>query len=318
MDRGISIIICCYNSAWIIQRTLDALKAQRFSHPIPYEIVLVDNCCTDDTVAVARDTMNENDINFRIVRENNPGLANARRKGIKEVKYEYVLYCDDDNLLCPDYVATMVNIMDNNSNVGAVGGKGMAEFQTEPAEIVKKNIGCYAVGSQLNHKDWLFGAGLASRTELVREVYSNQKCYLIGRKGKKLLSGDDSELVMSMVLRGYQVFATDDVSYIHVLKANRLTEAYFHKLYEGLVLPLPVFEVFRSVINDRPFKNILDNYKTCIKAILGSYIHFQRADAKKTRKNYLQQLHLYNYWGIYRLWRIYEEWSLIKQNYKSR
>ena len=84
MERGVSVIICCYNSAWIIQRTLESLKTQRFRFSIPYEIVLVDNKCTDNTVAIAEDTMENGEIDFKIVRENKPGLANARRKGIKE------------------------------------------------------------------------------------------------------------------------------------------------------------------------------------------------------------------------------------------
>ena len=313
MNRGISVVICCYNSAWVIKRTLEALKGQRFKAPVPYEIVLVDNRCADDTVAVAEDTMKGGEIDFHIVREDNPGLANARRRGIKEVKYEYVLYCDDDNLLCPDYVSTMVELLDSMPDVGAVGGKGIAEFEAEPAEIVKENLGCYAVGSQTEHEDWLWGAGLTLRTALVRDVYDNQKCYLMGRKGKELLSGDDSELVMSVVLRGYKVFATDDVYYTHVLKAERLTEEYFYKLNEGLTLPLPVFEIMRAVIYGRGFYNAIQGYLELYKRHIKYSILWWKPNAKLKSQNALNEFSSFRKWGFFQLYSIYRQWNKIKR-----
>lgn len=313
MNRGISVVICCYNSAWIIRRTLDALKKQRFKSPIPYEVVIVDNRCTDDTVAVAENTMKDGEIDFHIVREDKPGLANARRKGIKEVKYEYVIYCDDDNLLCSDFVSTMVEILDRMPDVGAVGGKGVAEFEVEPAEIVKEHLDCYAVGSQIEHKDWLFGAGVALRTSLVRDVYDNQKCYLMGRKGGELLSGDDSELVMSMVLRGYKVFALDDVWYTHVLKSERLTEDYFHRLYEGLLLPMPVFDVMRAVISDLSFFDSIKYYIYYYKRAIKYSLLFWKPLSGRKRKEAYNELKQFRYWGVFRLFAIYCQWTKIKR-----
>lgn len=313
MNRGISVIICCYNSAWVIRRTLEALKEQRFKSPVPYEIVLVDNKCTDNTVEVAEDAMKDCKVNFHIVKEDTPGLANARRKGIKEVNYEYVLYCDDDNLLCPSYVSTMVKLLDSMPDVGAIGGKGIAEFETEPAEIVKENLGAYAVGSQTEHENWLWGAGLTLRTALVRDVYDNQKCYLMGRKGKELLSGDDTELVMSMILRGYKVFATDDVYYTHVLKAERLTEEYFYRLNEGLTLPLPVFEIMRAVIYGHKFYNTIQGYLELYKRHIKYHILWWKPNAKIKSQNALNELSSFRKWGLFQLYSIYCQWNKIKR-----
>lgn len=313
MNRGISVVICCYNSAWVIKRTLDALKLQRFKTPIPYEIVLVDNKCMDDTVAVAEDTMKDSEIDFHVVREDNPGLANARRKGIKEVKYEYVLYCDDDNLLCPDYVSTMVELLDSMPDVGAVGGKGIAEFEAEPAEIVKVNLSCYAVGSQTGHKNWLWGAGLTLRTILVRDVYDNQKCYLMGRKGKELLSGDDYELVMSIVLRGHKVYALDEVWYTHVLKAERLTEDYFNRLLKGLVLPSPVMGIMQATIYDKSFYDATKEYYRNYLRVIKYSLLFWKQGARQIRKNAYDYLIPFRYWGTLKLYKIYHQWMRIKK-----
>lgn len=312
MNRGISVVICCYNSAWVISRTLEALKEQHFRSPVPYEIVLVDNRCTDDTVAVAESAMKGGEIDFRIIKENRPGLANARRKGIKEVKYEYVLYCDDDNLLCPDYVATMVEVLDSMPDVGAVGGKGIAEFCAEPAKIVKEHLDCYAVGSQVEHEDWLFGAGLAVRTDIVRDIYNNQRCYMMGRKGNKLLSGDDSELVMSIVLRGYKIFATDEITFTHVLKANRLTEEYFHRLYKGLMLPQPAFSVMRAAMKGTKFRDAISGYRYFTKRYIKYAILWWKPNARDKRRIASKEVEPFIYWGIPKLYVIYRQWVKLR------
>lgn len=261
MLQGISIIICCYNSAWVVERTLTAIKLQTLPVDLLWEVVLVDNNCSDETVDIARRTMQDSDVDFTIVAEPNPGLANARRKGIDTVKYDIVLYCDDDNLLCSNYVSMMYSIMRSNQYIGAAGGKGIAEFMAEPEDDVLKHISGYAIGSQMDGRvDWLYGAGVTLRTKLVRDVYYNQHCYLIGRKGNMLLSGDDSELVMSMVNRGYRIYPTDDVFYIHVLKTERLTNEYCHRLCEGFILPEIAFESMRAAMYGTGFIPILRKY----------------------------------------------------------
>lgn len=318
MEKGLSVVICCYNSGWVIGRTLNALKKQNVDHELSWEIILVDNCCSDNTVELAKRTMKDCTIPFKIIKEERPGLANARRKGILKVRYDIVIYCDDDNLLSERYVQTMHDIMRSDERIGASGGKGIAEYQVEPDKIVKDNPGAYAVGSQEDHDCWLFGAGVTLRTTLVREVYNTQHCYLMGRKGGELLSGDDSELVMSMVLRGYKIAPTDDVTFIHVLKANRLTADYYKKLLVGLERPFPVFEVYRMVIKGESFKLLLNKYYMLYRAYLGSYIHFTRPTAKETRKHYGEILSRYQYWGIFTLWKIYREWEGIKKKYEAK
>ena len=101
LNDGISIIICCYNSEWIIARCLDALKQQRFSTPLEWEIIVVDNACTDETTTIVGRYLKE--LPLRIVFEPEPGLLNARKRGISVAKYQYSIFCDDDNILCPNY-----------------------------------------------------------------------------------------------------------------------------------------------------------------------------------------------------------------------
>lgn len=252
LQNGISIIICCYNSGWIISRCLDALKNQKVRDNLRWEIVVVNNASTDDTRKCALDAMKGCDIDFRVVDEATPGLLSARKRGIAEVKYKYTIYCDDDNLLCPEYIQGMYELLSTHEDIAAVGGMGVAEFMITPPELIlKKYLSCYAIGTQKNHVDFLFGAGLATRTQLVRDIYDTQNLYLTGRCGKRLLAGDDSELVMSMIIRGWKIVSTDELTFVHVLHEKRLNMPYLKTMFEGFALSAPILSTYRSVIKGR-------------------------------------------------------------------
>ena len=80
------MIICCYNSEQRIQSTLRYLLKQYVSSNRPWEVALVDNCCTDDTEVVALRTWGNSTIPLKVAKENRAGLANARLRGIQASK----------------------------------------------------------------------------------------------------------------------------------------------------------------------------------------------------------------------------------------
>lgn len=309
---GISVIICCYNSGWIIHRCLEALKAQQVREGLQWEVVLVDNNCTDDTATKAISAMANTSVDFRIVQEYCPGLLNVRKKGIKEVKYKYTIYCDDDNLLSQDYVDTMYGILNKNPRIGAAGGKGVAEFTTDPDPIVHDYIGAYAVGSQLEHSNYLYGAGLSTRTELVRRIYSEQTMFLTGRLGGKLLGGDDTELTAAIRIRGYELYATDNVSYRHVLKSDRLTYEYLTRMLDGFREYGPVINIIEGVICNNMWKYFWRPFFVCIFVVVKYSLLFNVKNAKSLRNGHKVALLAYFHWGIFRLYKVYNVWSKIK------
>src|SRR5882757_8940798 len=104
---GVSVIICCYNSAVRLPQTLKHLAEQNVPENLLPEIILVNNASTDDTVAVATETWNRfgpKNIEFKIVNEPEPGQMHARKKGAEEARYECIIFCDDDNWLDKNYV----------------------------------------------------------------------------------------------------------------------------------------------------------------------------------------------------------------------
>ena len=52
-NPAISVVICCHNSAAVLPPTLMHLAAQIVDPSVQWEVVVIDNASTDDTVQVA-------------------------------------------------------------------------------------------------------------------------------------------------------------------------------------------------------------------------------------------------------------------------
>jgi glycosyltransferase involved in cell wall biosynthesis len=87
MKDGVSVVICCYNSADKISQALTCLQEQEYDQSILWEVILVDNASDDNTAIVARQIWKHLEIPLRILNESQKGLSNARKKGINESNY---------------------------------------------------------------------------------------------------------------------------------------------------------------------------------------------------------------------------------------
>ena len=67
--NGISVIVCCYNSAWIIERCLNALLAQQVPSSVLWEIIVVNNASTDDTERIANKVLQKGHISYQLINE---------------------------------------------------------------------------------------------------------------------------------------------------------------------------------------------------------------------------------------------------------
>jgi len=75
-----SVVIPCFNEANFIGTTLSSLYAQDISEK--YEVIVVDNNCTDETVVIAKQ------YGVRIVTEKRAGVCFARQAGTLKARGE--------------------------------------------------------------------------------------------------------------------------------------------------------------------------------------------------------------------------------------
>lgn len=92
----ISVVMICYNYGHLLPRALGAIARQTFRD---FEIVFVDNGCTDNSVEVVNSFMAEHpDIPVRVVTvEKNQGLAHGDNVGTAAAIGKYILLNDADD-----------------------------------------------------------------------------------------------------------------------------------------------------------------------------------------------------------------------------
>lgn len=101
----LSIIIPCYNSADTLIELLKSLERQECSYPC--EIIIVDNGSTDNTFETALG-FSDKFKNFKVVvADENKGCGYARNKGVKCSSGDCLLFCDSDDVVGKNWLATM-------------------------------------------------------------------------------------------------------------------------------------------------------------------------------------------------------------------
>ncbi len=103
--NGYKDTIDCYNS--IIEKTKN----------INYEIIIIDNKSTDDSVMMLNNLKN---IIF-IEADYNCGFSRGNNLGIKEAKGDYIILLNNDTELINDALSIMVDFMKNHPDAGAIG-----------------------------------------------------------------------------------------------------------------------------------------------------------------------------------------------------
>lgn len=259
MERGISVVICCYNSELRIPKVLTCLQNQKFKSEINWEVLVVDNASTDRTGAVSKECWTLPGVELRIVNEPNPGISHARRRGFEDAHLEIISFVDDDNWVEEEWVQKVYDTMYSDMEIGILGGNGTAAFDETPPAWFSSYERSYAVGPQGTisgeRSTSLYGAGLNIRKSTWDKLQENGfKFQLTGRKGKLLSSGEDSELCLAVILSGQKLYYRSDLTFYHFMPPGRLTWEYLVKLTESFSRAEVILEVYGSLAQgDRGF-----------------------------------------------------------------
>lgn len=209
----ISVIIPAYNAERTIQKCLHALKHQQGVDPSDYEIIVVDDGSTDNTVTIC-----ENDEAVRLVhlqdqpdeqgqpgQQGSKGASTARNNGIKVAKGSIVCFTDADCEPTPDWLYSLIQPFTDSEISGC---KGI--YATKQSELIARFV-------QIEYEDKYDRLRTQSRIDFI-DTYSAgyRRDVLIENDGFDELFhyAEDVELSFRLATRGYQfVFQPKAVVY---------------------------------------------------------------------------------------------------------
>lgn len=103
---SISIILVCYNYGHLLPKALEMIKNQTDKD---FELIFVDNGCTDNSVEIINEFIDNNpDIAVKIVTvSENQGIAHGENCGVKAATGKYLMFHDADDWMDYDTIETL-------------------------------------------------------------------------------------------------------------------------------------------------------------------------------------------------------------------
>lgn len=105
MNPIFSIIVPAYNVADYIEKAIDSCLNQKNISGSEYEIIVINDGSTDDTLQKLSKYNHIN--NIKLISQTNSGLSATRNKGVSQASGQYILFLDGDDWFVPDALSIL-------------------------------------------------------------------------------------------------------------------------------------------------------------------------------------------------------------------
>jgi glycosyltransferase involved in cell wall biosynthesis len=140
----VTTIICTWNRCALLEKTLGQMTALRIPAAVRWELLVVDNNCTDRTAEVTASFQDR--LPIRRVSESKVGLSNARNRGVESSQGDLILFTDDDVLVEEDWLAAHAAAAERWPAAGFFGGRVDPWFERPPAAALAEALAPVAAG----------------------------------------------------------------------------------------------------------------------------------------------------------------------------
>lgn len=263
--KGLTIAICTYNGKLRLQRTIEHVLAQQVPSDVAWELLVIDNASTDETADFINQIWpNDSFHQLRVICEDKLGAIHARQRAIREARYSYLSYVDDDNWISSNWVEEVYRIFESYPTVGLVSCPSTAHLSEPlPPPYFEELKGWLAIGQRCAQEGivkerplsfWTAGLSLRLAAFDALENTSYSIC-LTGRTGKQTYGGEDHELCLTLTLMGWDIYYTYQISFTHDIPSSRLTELYFECLIQNGGKSRAILDIYRNEYLQRRFYN---------------------------------------------------------------
>ena len=110
----VSVVVASYNHAEYLKRRMDSLINQTYKD---IEILVIDDCSTDESVEVLREYETHPKVNL-IIREKNGGWVAVSNQGVEILSGEFVIFANCDDSCDSQIIQRLVSSMNRNPTAG--------------------------------------------------------------------------------------------------------------------------------------------------------------------------------------------------------
>lgn len=224
-EPRISVVVCTYNRSALLRSCLESLVAQTLDKA-HYEVLVVDNNCTDDTPEVVRQFAKRCD-KVRSLRELRPGAGIARNTGIEASKAEFVAFVDDDGKADPDWLRLILEAFETIQPIpSAVGGPILPYYVAKRPEWFLDEYEVRSWGNEPRYtsEPAFSGSNMAFRRDVLCAVGGFPTG--IGPMGNKMALGEDSVLTKAVYELEPKFYYLPNATVYHYVPPEKMTVRY--------------------------------------------------------------------------------------------
>ncbi|MCA9025723.1 MAG: glycosyltransferase family 2 protein [Planctomycetaceae bacterium] len=239
---GISLIIPTYNRADFLRDTLQSVAEIICPQGVEWEVLVIDNNCTDDTPKVVAEAAKNFPCELRHIVEHQQGLCYGRNRGLREARFAHLAYLDDDIRVGNNWVKGYFEAV-NEDGADAVAGPVFPMFsEQQPDYLVGRALQIISSGYSRKGSEKLvlpreFAHELAGCNFGVKKAAAesiNGFDNSLDRVGNGLIAGGDFDFGKRLVAAGKRTVYHPDCSIQHFIIPEKLTKTYLRRRAYGL------------------------------------------------------------------------------------
>ncbi|MDP9231438.1 MAG: glycosyltransferase family 2 protein [Actinomycetota bacterium] len=233
----LTVAICTWNRADLLKRTLEQMTCLRVPADAAWEVLVVNNNCTDATDDVVRSFSRR--LPVRQVFEAAPGLSIARNTAVRVATGDYILWTDDDVLVDSEWLRAYYDAFLQWPDAAMFGGPIEPLFAAQPPEWLLRTLDRF--GPALSVLDlgpepmplarWEkpFGANVAFRADALAKFPFDPSLGVSSLRGMSSLAGEESAVMNAMLAAGLEGWWVPRARVKHYIAPERMTTAYLRR-----------------------------------------------------------------------------------------
>ena len=264
LSPKISVIMPVYNAEKYLIYSIRSIQNQIMKE---IEIILIDDCSTDNTWEVIQDLMN-NDPRIRLIKNlDNRKILYSKSIGALNSNGKYILELDQDDMFLRKDLFEILYFEAENNNLDLVHFRNIQKdkfyFEKNESIIIKNSINLYThIETQPKLKEDLFIDsdrlfllwGLLIRTDLYKKAIYNLWPIIINYK---IIQHEDFIITSIIVVLSRKYKFLDNFGIIHLMHKNSSSFKYYNEYYLGVLFD---FNILYDYYVDNNPKDIIISF----------------------------------------------------------
>lgn len=274
----VSVLMTCYNRELYISEAIKSVLASTYTK---FELIIVDDCSKDNTVAIVKSFEAKDGRIILHVNEKNLGDYPNRNKAASYAKGKYLKYVDSDDYIYPTGLEMLVHSMEQFPEAGF----GLCSLKPDA-----KNPFPFLLQSKEAYEYHFFGPGLFHKGPLTA-IFSKSAFYAVGGfKEERMIS--DIDMWYRMALKYPVVLMPDGMVWQRMHQHQELNDSHEY-IVEGALIKWNYLLSPGCPLNSEQLKKIRkQRIKRYSGFILSGLKRFNFRQVKNYWKCLIQEIHI--------------------------